>query len=141
MNRIIIAFRSFFALLFSGALPDDIVTELGLSRRSAPKPAAAPAPAVSSAADGALQILGILQRGIRGGRETRLDDPASIVGAREEGLARHTFDDLHAVLFNDRELHCRFSCECLTRRREDRPIHSARSAVTGLTAVARSAGR
>ena len=65
MNRIILAFRSFFALLFSGALPDDIMAELGLSRRPAARPTAASTPAASSASDGALQILGILQRDSR----------------------------------------------------------------------------
>jgi hypothetical protein len=65
LNRIILAFRSFFALLFSGALPDDIVAEMGLSRRSTPRPAAVPTPAVSSASDGALQMLAILQRDSR----------------------------------------------------------------------------
>jgi len=62
--RLILAFRSFFAILFSGALPDDVATALGLSRRTAPKPAPAPtaAPATS---DGALQILAILQRDSR----------------------------------------------------------------------------
>ena len=65
MNRLILAFRSFFALLFSGALPDDIVTALGLSRRPAPKPASVPTPAASTPSDGALQILAILQRDSR----------------------------------------------------------------------------
>ena len=63
MERLILAFRSFFALLFSGSLPDDIAAKLGLSRRAAPKPA--PAPSVVTPADGALQILAILQRDSR----------------------------------------------------------------------------
>jgi hypothetical protein len=68
LERLILAFRSFFALLFSGALPDDIAAKLGLSRRTAgAKPAAAPAPspAAASPSDGALQILAILQRDSR----------------------------------------------------------------------------
>jgi len=67
LQRLILAFRSFFAILFSGNLPDDIANALGLSRRSVPKPAAAPAPAPAAAnpSDGALQILGILQRDAR----------------------------------------------------------------------------
>ncbi len=62
MHRIAIAFRSFFALLFNGMLPGDLITELGLVEKSAiPKPTPPPPPA-PSAADGALQFLGILQR-------------------------------------------------------------------------------
>ena len=70
MSRILLAFRSFFNLLFQGRLSDGVLTELGLSRRSAApaspasKSAPAPAPAVK-AADGALQILAILQRDSR----------------------------------------------------------------------------
>jgi hypothetical protein len=65
LQRLILAFRSFFAILFSGNLSDDIAAALGLSRRAAPKPAAAPAPAAASASDGALHILSILQRDSR----------------------------------------------------------------------------
>jgi hypothetical protein len=67
LQRLILAFRSFFAILFSGDLPDDIAAALGLSRRAAPRatPAPAAAPAVASASDGALQILAILQRDSR----------------------------------------------------------------------------
>jgi hypothetical protein len=68
LNRILLAFRSFFALLFQGTLPDDIVRALHLSR-SAPAPAKAaapvPAPAVRVSSDGALQMLAILQRDSR----------------------------------------------------------------------------
>lgn len=55
MNRLALAFRSFFALLFQGSLPPDIGAELGLV------PTPAPAPVVKTS-DGALQLLGILQR-------------------------------------------------------------------------------
>ena len=55
MNRLALAFRSFFALLFEGSLPAEISAALGL----VPKPA--PAPVVKTS-DGALQLLGILQR-------------------------------------------------------------------------------
>jgi hypothetical protein len=68
LSRIGLAFRSFFGLLFSGALPDSVIAELGLSRReAAPRPAAAPAPVapVARTSDGALQLLGILQRDSR----------------------------------------------------------------------------
>ena len=62
MQRLILAFRSFFAILFNGKLSDDIAAALGLSRRAAPKSAPVPA---ASASDGALQVLAILQRDSR----------------------------------------------------------------------------
>ncbi len=67
MSRIVLAFRSFFAILFTGKLPAGIAQELGLSPQKKPQPAAKPAPAVRAAQpwDGALQILGILQRDSR----------------------------------------------------------------------------
>ena len=63
MGRLILAFRSFFAILFRGNLSDEIAAALGLSRRVAPK--SAPVPAAASASDGAVQILAILQRDSR----------------------------------------------------------------------------
>jgi hypothetical protein len=76
LGRIVLAFRSFFALLFSGKLPDDLIQQLGLTRRVAKgapspaqgSPAAKPAPAAAGPADGAVQILALLQR------ESRLID-------------------------------------------------------------------
>jgi hypothetical protein len=67
LNRIALAFRSFFALLFSGQFSDDLVRDLGLMRREAvppPKPAAPPPPVVRTS-DGALQMIAILQRDSR----------------------------------------------------------------------------
>ncbi len=67
MNRIGLAFRSFFALLFNGFLSDDLMRDLHLTRREAappPKPAAPAAPVVR-ASDGALQMIAILQRDSR----------------------------------------------------------------------------
>lgn len=64
MNRIVLAFRCFFNLLFGGELSPEVVKELGLAKpQAAPKPAAPVA--VVKASDGALQILGILQRDSR----------------------------------------------------------------------------
>ncbi len=62
MSRIASAFRSFFAILFSGALPEDIASTFGYVKKKAepPKPKFVP-----TAADGALQLLGILQRDAR----------------------------------------------------------------------------
>ena len=66
MGRIWLAIRSFFSILFSGSLPEDAITQLGLMRRGASKPKAAPAPpAAPRASDGALQMLSILQRDSR----------------------------------------------------------------------------
>jgi hypothetical protein len=65
LERLILAFRSFFAILFKGAIPDDVAAALGFTRRAASRPAPAPAPAVANASDGALQILSILQRDSR----------------------------------------------------------------------------
>jgi hypothetical protein len=71
LNRILLAFQSFFSILFGGQLSESVLTGLGLTKRApvskaaAPKPAAPPpAPAVKTS-DGALQILSILQRDSR----------------------------------------------------------------------------
>ncbi|MEP6717244.1 MAG: DUF2760 domain-containing protein, partial [Terriglobia bacterium] len=61
MNQISQAFRAFFALLFNGMLPPDLIAELGLQARVAPAP---PRPEIRPE-DGALQLLGILQRDAR----------------------------------------------------------------------------
>ena len=75
-QRVVAAFRAFFSLLSSGTLPDDLAETL---REAAPgsavdvssveRPpvaaAAAPAPPVERAADGAVQIIALLQRDAR----------------------------------------------------------------------------
>lgn len=61
LSRISSAFRSFFAILFSGTLPEDIAVEFGYAK---PRPAA-PEPPRVKLTDGALQILQILQRDSR----------------------------------------------------------------------------
>ena len=67
MNRIFLAFSCFFNILFQGRLSDSAMTALGLSRRSGAAPAAPAKPAAPAVktSDGALQILGILQRDSR----------------------------------------------------------------------------
>ncbi len=71
MNRIVLAFRCFFNLLFQGELSGETLTQLNLTRKGAtPAPAAAPKPAAPAApvvktSDGALQFLAILQRDSR----------------------------------------------------------------------------
>ncbi|SPF34993.1 conserved hypothetical protein [Candidatus Sulfopaludibacter sp. SbA4] len=102
--RIVLAFRCFFNILFQGTLSADVLTALNLTRRDAapaksaatkapPAPAAAPAAKTS---DGALQILGILQRDSR------------LVDFLMEDIASYSDDQVGAAV---RELHdqCRDS--------------------------------
>ena len=64
MSRIAFAFRSFFAILFTGRLPGDIARAFGFTQVISPTPAAQPAPQARPS-DGALQILSLLQRDSR----------------------------------------------------------------------------
>ncbi|MDQ2713120.1 MAG: DUF2760 domain-containing protein [Acidobacteriota bacterium] len=65
MSRFSAAFRSFFSLLFSGVLPEDVALEFGFVRAK-PAPVAPPVePVKVNVNDGALQILQILQRDSR----------------------------------------------------------------------------
>jgi hypothetical protein len=64
MERLSQAFRSFFAILFGGSLPADIAQAFGYVK-AAPVKAAAPPQPQAGPADGAVQILGILQRDAR----------------------------------------------------------------------------
>jgi Domain of unknown function (DUF2760) len=63
LTRIAYAFRSFFAILFSGKLPADIAEAFGFVKNR-PQPVVKPQPQIKPS-DGALQILGILQRDAR----------------------------------------------------------------------------
>ena len=74
MNRISFAFRSFFSILFKGALPSDIALAFGYSKAipaktatatAAPKPSPAPAKPSVGPVEGAVQILAVLQRDAR----------------------------------------------------------------------------
>ena len=104
MNRIALAFRSFFNILLSGALSDGVLNALRLTRRAAAasKPVAAPkaTPAAAAptvrASDGALQLLAILQRDAR------------LVDFLMEDIAGYSDDQVGAAV---RELHdqCRDS--------------------------------
>jgi hypothetical protein len=89
LNRIVLAFRAFFNLLFSGELSAEILIALNLSRRSGTVPAKAAAPA-ARASDGALQILGILQRDSR------------LIDFLMEDVSAYTDDQIGAAV---RELH------------------------------------
>ena len=97
MNRIVLAFRCFFNLLFSGELSAETMTALNLTRRgptaAAPKaaaPTAAPAAPTVRTSDGALQLLGILQRDSR------------LVDFLMEDIAAYSDDQVGAAV---RELH------------------------------------
>lgn len=64
MSRISLAFRSFFSILFGGNLPADIAQAFGYSKSAPAKPAPDPQPQAGPA-DGAVQMLAILQRDAR----------------------------------------------------------------------------
>ncbi|HKA00778.1 MAG TPA: DUF2760 domain-containing protein [Candidatus Solibacter sp.] len=101
MNRILLAFRSFFNILFSGELSPDVMNALKLTKRGGAAPAAktaaaAPAAPTVRASDGALQILGIMQRDSR------------LIDFLMEDIAAYSDDQIGAAV---RELHdqCRDS--------------------------------
>jgi hypothetical protein len=64
LNRISFAFRSFFSILFSGTLAPDIALAFGYSKAMPVKAAPPPKPQAGPA-DGAVQILSLLQRDAR----------------------------------------------------------------------------
>jgi hypothetical protein len=94
LNRIVLAFRCFFNILFGGSLSPEVLDALKLSRRDL-KPAAPQPPAVRTS-DGALQILAILQRDSR------------LIDFLMEDVASYSDDQIGAAV---RELHyqCRDS--------------------------------
>ncbi|HLH37975.1 MAG TPA: DUF2760 domain-containing protein [Bryobacteraceae bacterium] len=63
MNRIAFAFRSFFSILFRGSLAADIAQAFGYVKAAPVR--VAPAPRQPGPAEGAVQILAILQRDSR----------------------------------------------------------------------------
>jgi hypothetical protein len=96
LNRIVLAFKSFFSLLFSGELSPDVITSLNLTKRGASAPAAkaaAPTPAAVPTvrtADGALQLLAILQRDSR------------LIDFLQEDISAYSDDQIGAAV---REIH------------------------------------
>lgn len=64
MSRISLAFRSFFGILFGGELAPDIASAFGYAKPTKEKPAPPPPPPAKPA-DGAMQMLAILQRDSR----------------------------------------------------------------------------
>ncbi|MCC6536087.1 MAG: DUF2760 domain-containing protein [Bryobacterales bacterium] len=105
MSNLSLAFKSFFSLLFGGKLPEDVMAALNLTRRlmttttpaaaaaskpGSSSPAPAKAPEGPTAADGAVQILAILQR------EARLID------FLQEDIGPYTDDQVGAAV---RDIH------------------------------------
>jgi hypothetical protein len=64
LSRISAAFSSFFSILFSGVLPDQVATEFGFTKAK-PTPVPPPPEPKVKISDGALQLLQILQRDAR----------------------------------------------------------------------------
>ena len=64
MSRFSAAFSSFFSILFSGVLPDQVAAEFGFTKAKPTAVAPPPEPKIK-VADGALQLLQILQRDSR----------------------------------------------------------------------------
>jgi hypothetical protein len=64
LNRILFAFRAFFALLFHGTLSPELMADLNVIIKPAPVPPPPPKPEIKPE-DGALQLLGMLQRDAR----------------------------------------------------------------------------
>ncbi|MGI8746444.1 MAG: DUF2760 domain-containing protein [Bryobacteraceae bacterium] len=104
MSRIAYAFRSFFSILFSGKLPADIAEFFGYIKPK-PQPVAKTERPIR-ASDGALQILGILQRDSR------------LIDFLMEDIAGYSDDQVGAAV---RSLHdqCR---ESLTRYLQLSPV-------------------
>jgi hypothetical protein len=87
LQRILFAIRSFFAILFTGSLPADIAEAYGFKKPVAAPPPPRPVP-VLKPSDGALQILGILQRDAR------------LVDFFMEDIAAYTDDQVGAAVRN-----------------------------------------
>ena len=64
MSRLSAAFSSFFSILFSGVLPDEVAAEFGFTKAK-PTPDPVPVEPKAKVSDGALQLLQILQRDSR----------------------------------------------------------------------------
>jgi hypothetical protein len=97
LNRILLAFRAFFNLLFSGELSPETLADLNLTKRTgvspkaaAPTPAPAPVTPTIRTSDGALQLLGILQRDSR------------LIDFLQEDISGYEDDQIGAAV---RELH------------------------------------
>jgi hypothetical protein len=104
LSRVSSAFRSFFSILFSGVLPEEVAIEFGFIRAKPPV-MTPPAPSLKLS-DGALQLLQILQRDSR------------LIDFLMEDISGYADDQIGAAV---RSLHadCRAS---LTRHVELAPV-------------------
>ena len=102
MNQIFLAFRAFFALLFSGQLNPELLGDLGLAKKQAPKPEkpAPPPPPQLKPADGALQLLGLLQRDARI-LDFFMEDIAPYTDDQVGAAAREVHDKTREVLIRN----------------------------------------
>jgi len=64
LSRVSLAFSSFFGILFGSGLPEEVAKSFGFQKEAPKKPAPPPVKTFTPA-DGALQLLGILQRDAR----------------------------------------------------------------------------
>ena len=97
MNQIALAFRAFFALLFQGELPAEMLTEMGLSKKQAPAPPAPPPPPAIKPTDGALQLLGLLQRDARV-LDFFMEDISPYTDEQVGGAAREVHEKTREIL-------------------------------------------
>lgn len=107
--NISLAFRAFFALLFGGKLPDDMVAQLGLAPKAPPPAPQPPPPPAITPEDGALQLLGILQRDGR------------VLDFFMEDIAPYTDEQIGAAA---RDVHAK-TREILTRHFAPQPLIDA----------------
>lgn len=89
MGRFSAAFRAFFGILFGGKLPDSVARAFGYSKTSARRaePEKKAEPAVKTS-DGAMQVLGLLQRDAR------------LVDFLMEDISAYTDDQVGAAVRN-----------------------------------------
>lgn len=122
MRRLIFAIRSFFSLLFRGKLPEDIIFEIGLMKRAAPRPAPAAdaTPAKAATDESAIRLLAALQQ------ESRLIDFLN------EDIGAFTDEQVGAAV---RDIHAK-ARETLTRHVKLAPIvDGVEGAVTQLASA------
>jgi hypothetical protein len=65
LSRILLAFKSFFGILFGGELPAEVAQAFGYSKAVRPAEAPRPSAPVVNTSDGAIQMLTLLQRDAR----------------------------------------------------------------------------
>jgi hypothetical protein len=96
LSRISSAFRSFFSILFSGTLAQDIAEEFGYTKVKPPEPPPPPV-VLPTPKDGALQLLGILQRDARL-IDFLMEDISGYADDQVGAVVRNLHDDCKASL-------------------------------------------